>query len=44
MVDQNPLRVDFYKRYQEIIDDYNRGKDAVTIDEYSGQSRPLIPE
>jgi type I restriction enzyme R subunit len=33
MVDRNPLRVDFYKRYQEIIDDYNRGKDAVTIEE-----------
>jgi type I restriction enzyme R subunit len=33
MVEQNPLRVDFYKRYQEIIDEYNSGKDAVTIDE-----------
>lgn len=33
MVDRNPLRVDFYLRYQEIIDDYNRGKDAVTITE-----------
>ncbi|MCX6250827.1 MAG: type I restriction endonuclease subunit R [Bacteroidetes bacterium] len=33
MVEQNPLRVDFYKRYQEIIDEYNRGKDSVTIEE-----------
>lgn len=33
MVEQNPLRVDFYQRYQEIIDNYNRGKDAVTIEE-----------
>jgi type I restriction enzyme R subunit len=33
MVEQNPLRVDFYKRYQEIIDEYNSGKDAVTIEE-----------
>ncbi len=33
MVERNPLRVDFYKRYQEIIDEYNRGKDAVTIEE-----------
>ncbi len=33
MVDRNPLRVDFYTRYQEIIDEYNRGKDAVTIEE-----------
>jgi type I restriction enzyme, R subunit len=33
MVEKNPLRVDFYQRYQEIIDRYNRGKDAVTIEE-----------
>ena len=33
MVERNPLRVDFYERYQEIIDQYNRGKDAVTIEE-----------
>ena len=33
MVEKNPLRVDFYQRYQEIIDEYNRGKDSVTIEE-----------
>ena len=33
MVDANPLRVDFYEKYQQIIDDYNRGKDAVVIEE-----------
>ena len=33
MVEKNPLRVDFYHRYQEIIDEYNRGKDSVTIEE-----------
>jgi len=33
MVDRNPLRVDFYQKYKEIIDDYNRGKDSVTIEE-----------
>ena len=33
MVDRNPLKVDFYKRYQEIIDEYNRGKDKVIIRE-----------
>lgn len=33
MVARNPLRVDFYERYQEIIDAYNRGKDSVTIQE-----------
>lgn len=33
MVERNPLKVDFYKRYQEIIDEYNRGKDEVVIKE-----------
>lgn len=33
MVERNPLRVDFYQRYQEIIDEYNKGKDSVTIEE-----------
>ena len=33
MVKQNPLRVDFYEKYQKIIDEYNRGKDEVIIAE-----------
>ncbi len=33
MVERNPLMVDYYKRYQEIIDEYNRGKDEVVIKE-----------
>ncbi|MDD5632597.1 MAG: DUF3387 domain-containing protein, partial [Methylococcales bacterium] len=33
MVERNPLTVDFYKRYQEIIEAYNRGKDEVVIKE-----------
>jgi len=33
MVEKNPLRVDYYQRFQEIIDEYNRGKDAVTIEQ-----------
>lgn len=33
MVGRNPLTVDFYKRYQEIIEEYNRGKDEVVIKE-----------
>ena len=33
MVERNPLKVDYYKRYQEIIDAYNRGKDEVVIKE-----------
>jgi type I restriction enzyme R subunit len=32
MVEKNPLRVDFYKRYQDIIEEYNKGKDAVSIE------------
>jgi type I restriction enzyme R subunit len=33
MVERNPLRVDFYKKYQKIIDEYNHGKDEVVIAE-----------
>jgi len=27
MVNENPLRIDFYDRYKEIIEEYNKGKD-----------------
>ena len=27
MLKENPLRLDFYERYKEIIDEYNKGKD-----------------
>ena len=33
MVERNPLTIDYYTRYQEIIEDYNRGKDEITIKE-----------
>jgi type I restriction enzyme R subunit len=33
MVARNPLRVDYYKKYSEIVADYNREKDRVTIEE-----------
>jgi len=33
MLDQNPLRIQFYERYQEIIDLYNQGKEYTTIKE-----------
>lgn len=33
MIAKNPLRVNFYQRYQEIIEDYNRGKNSITIEE-----------
>ncbi|MDP3928851.1 MAG: DUF3387 domain-containing protein, partial [Bacteroidota bacterium] len=33
MVERNPLTVDYYRRYQEIIEEYNKGKDEVVIKE-----------
>ena len=33
MLGRNPLRMDYYRRYQEIIADYNREKDRVTVEE-----------
>ncbi len=33
MAERNPLSVDYYKRYQEIIDEYNRGKDEAILQE-----------
>jgi type I restriction enzyme R subunit len=33
MLKRNPLRMDYYKRYQEVIADYNREKDRVSIEE-----------
>ncbi|MEO6162869.1 MAG: type I restriction enzyme endonuclease domain-containing protein, partial [Candidatus Binatia bacterium] len=32
MLARNPLRMDYYKKYSEIIADYNRDKDRVTIE------------
>jgi type I restriction enzyme R subunit len=33
MLARNPMRMDFYRKYQEIIADYNREKDRVTVEE-----------
>lgn len=33
MVERNPLTVDYYQKYQEIIDEYNRGKDELVIND-----------
>lgn len=33
MVDENPTRIDFYERYQEIIENYNNGKEYATVKE-----------
>lgn len=43
MVDENPLRVDFYRRYQEIIEEYNKGKDSLTIEEAFKNLENYIP-
>jgi type I restriction enzyme R subunit len=31
MLDKNPLRLEFYDKYQKIIEEYNNGKDAEAI-------------
>jgi len=33
MLARNPMRMDYYRKYQEIIADYNREKDRVTVEE-----------
>ncbi len=33
MFARNPMRMDYYRKYQEIIADYNREKDRVTVEE-----------
>jgi type I restriction enzyme R subunit len=33
MLASNPMRMDYYKKYQQIIADYNREKDRVTVEE-----------
>lgn len=33
MLARNPMGMDYYKKYQEIIADYNREKDRVTVEE-----------
>ena len=32
MMQQNPLRIDYYNKYQRIIEDYNKEKDQATIE------------
>jgi len=33
MLARNPMRMDYYKKYQEIVADYNREKDRATVEE-----------
>ena len=44
MLKDNPLRIDFYERYQEIIDDYNRGKDYKALKEIFDEMVVLFGE
>ena len=42
MLAQNPLRMDYYRRYSEIVADYNREKDRATIEETFAKLVDLI--
>jgi type I restriction enzyme R subunit len=44
MLAQNPLRMDFYRRYQEIIAEYNREKDRVTVEQTFAAVAKLVAE
>ena len=44
MIQQNPLRMDFYKRYAAIIADYNRETDRVTIEKTFDELVKLVGE
>ena len=44
LLDQNPLRINFYDRYNEIIEDYNRGKDYKAIKEIFDELVLLLSE
>ncbi|RJQ50843.1 MAG: type I restriction endonuclease subunit R [Desulfobacteraceae bacterium] len=41
MLARNPMRMDYYKKYQEIIADYNREKDRATVEETFAQLMAL---
>ena len=41
MLANNPLRMDYYRRYQEIIADYNLEKDRVTVEQTFAQLMAL---
>jgi type I restriction enzyme R subunit len=44
MLRDNPLRIDYYEKYQEIIDEYNRGKDAVSIEKLFAELKRLVDD
>lgn len=44
MLAQNPQRMDYYKKYQNIIADYNREKDRATVEETFAKVVKLVSE
>jgi len=44
MLARNPSRMDYYKKYQAIIADYNREKDRATVEEIFAQVVQLVSE
>ncbi len=42
MLQENPQRMDYYKRYQEIVADYNREKDRTTIEDTFAKLLELV--
>lgn len=44
MLANNPLRMDYSRRYQEIVADYNREKDRITMEETFAQLMDLAKE
>jgi type I restriction enzyme R subunit len=44
MIKENPLRLEFYERYKEIIEDYNNGKDQTSMTEAFNQLTDLIKD
>jgi type I restriction enzyme R subunit len=44
MLARNPMRMDYYKKYQEIIADYNREKDRVSIEDTFAKVMDLLAD
>lgn len=44
MMARNPMRMDYYKKYQNIIADYNREKDRATVEETFANLTHLVAE
>jgi type I restriction enzyme R subunit len=44
MLARNPLLMDIYRKYQEIIADYNREKDRATVEETFAKVMKLVAE